>query len=98
MYQSTYTKRVLEKFNTKKCQPLKASMVVRSLEADRDPFRTKGDDKEVLGPKVPYLSAIRALMYLVDFIRPNIAFIVNLLARYSAAPNQNALGLVLRPS
>jgi len=55
-------------------------MVVRSLEADKDPFRPKGDDEEVLGPEVPYLSAIGALMYLVNCTRPD-AFAVNLLAR-----------------
>jgi hypothetical protein len=58
-------------------------MVVRSLEVDKDPFRPKGDDEEVLGPEVPYLSVIGALMYLCT--RPDIAFAVNLLARYSAA-------------
>jgi hypothetical protein len=68
-----------------KCHPLKTPMVVRSLEADKDPFRPKGDDEEVLGLEVPYLSAIGALMYLANCTRPNIAFAVNLLARYNAA-------------
>ena len=58
VHQSTYTKRVLEKFNMDKCHPLKTPMVVRSLEADKDPFRPKEEDEEVLGPEVPYLSAI----------------------------------------
>ena len=64
-----------------KCHPLKTPMVVRSLEADKDLFRPKGDDEEVLGPEVPYLSAIGALMYLVNCTRSD-AFAVNLLARY----------------
>jgi hypothetical protein len=88
VHQSTYTKRVLEKFNMSKCHPLKTPMVVRSLEADKDPFRPKGDDEEVLGPEVPYLSAIGALMYLANCTRPDIAFAVNLMARYSAAPTR----------
>ena len=88
VHQSTYTKRVLEKFNMSKCHPLKTPMVVWSLEADKDPFRSKGDDEEVLGPEVPYLSAIGALMYLANCTRPDIAFEVNLLARYSAAPTR----------
>jgi hypothetical protein len=48
------------------------------------------DDEEVLGPKVPYLSAIGALMYIVRTIytRPDIAFIVNLLTWYSGAPTR----------
>nr|AAK91878.1 Putative copia-type pol polyprotein [Oryza sativa]AAP52115.1 retrotransposon protein, putative, Ty1-copia subclass [Oryza sativa Japonica Group] len=88
MHQSTYTKRVLGKFNMDKCHPLKTPMVVRSLEADKDPFKPKEDDEEVLGPEVPYLSAIGALMYLANCTRPNIAFAVNLLARYSATPTR----------
>ena len=42
-------------------------------------------DEEVLGPEVPYLSVIGALIYLVNCIHPNIAFSVNLLARYGSA-------------
>ena len=38
VHQSTYTKRVLEKFNMSECRPLKTPMVVRSLEVDKDPF------------------------------------------------------------
>ena len=63
-------------------------MVVRSLEADKDPFRPKEEDEEVLGSEVPYLSAIGALMYLANCTRPDIAFAVNLLARYNAAPTR----------
>jgi hypothetical protein len=63
-------------------------MVVRSLEADKDPFRPCEENEEVLGPEVPYLSAIGALMYLANFTRPDIASVVNLLARYSAAPTR----------
>jgi len=85
LHQSTYTKRVLEKFNMSKCHPLKTPMVVQSLEGDKDPFKMKGDDEEILEPEVPYLSAIRALMYLANCTRLDIAFAVNLLARYSVS-------------
>jgi hypothetical protein len=68
----------------------KTPMVVRSTEKDKDTFRPKGDDEELLGPEVPYLSAIAigALMYLANCTRPDIAFMVNLLAKYSAAPTK----------
>ena len=61
-------------------------MVGRSLDVKKDQFRPQEDDEETLGPKVPYLSAIGALMYLANYTRPNIAFAVNLLAMYSSAP------------
>ena len=49
-------------------------------------FEPQEDDEEILGPRVPYLSAIGALMYLANYTRPDIAFAVNLLARYGSAP------------
>ncbi|KAG7527792.1 Integrase catalytic core [Arabidopsis suecica] len=45
-----------------KAHPLSSPMVVRSLRLDSDPFGPKKDEEEVLGPEVPYLSAIGALM------------------------------------
>ncbi|XP_074324386.1 secreted RxLR effector protein 161-like [Apium graveolens] len=59
-------------------------MVVRSLEVENDPFRPRKEDEDPLGPEVPYLSAIGALMYLANNTRPDIAFAVNLLARFSS--------------
>ena len=59
---------------------------MRSLDVDKDPFRPQEKDEELLGPKVPYLSVIGALMYLANYTRPDIAFAVNLLARYSSSP------------
>jgi len=48
---------------------------------DKDPIRPGDKDEEILGPEVSYLSVIRALMYLANCIRPDIAFAVKLLAR-----------------
>jgi hypothetical protein len=61
-------------------------MVVRSLGLEKDAFRPWEEGEEILGHEFPYLSLIGALMYLANSIRSNIAFAVNLLARYSAAP------------
>ena len=88
VHQSIYTKKVLERLNMSKAHPVKTPMVVRSLDEDKDPFRPRSDDEKPLGPEVPYLSAIGALMYLVNCTRPNIAFAVNLLARHSANPTR----------
>ncbi|WJZ98775.1 hypothetical protein VitviT2T_017282 [Vitis vinifera] len=74
-------------------------MVVRSLDVKNDPFRPCEKDEELLGPEVPYLSAIGALMYLANCTRPDIAFSVNLLARYSSSPTRrhwNGIKHILR--
>ncbi|XP_048605367.1 secreted RxLR effector protein 161-like [Brassica napus] len=44
--------------------PLPCPMVVRSLDLEKDPFGPKRPDEEALGPDMPYLSAIGALIYL----------------------------------
>ena len=69
-----------------KANNLISPMVFRSLDVKNDPFRSYENGKELLGPVVPYLSAIGALMYLANYTRPDIAFFVDLLARYSSAP------------
>jgi hypothetical protein len=71
-----------------KSYPSKTPMVIRTLDMEKDPFRPRDEDEEVLGPEVPYLSVIGALMYLANQTRPDIAFAVNLLARHSAAPTK----------
>ncbi|KAK4406502.1 Secreted RxLR effector protein [Sesamum angolense] len=63
-------------------------MVVRSLDVNKDPFRPPAHNDEILGPEVPYLSAIDALMYLANNTLLDIAFSVNLLARYSSTPTK----------
>jgi hypothetical protein len=59
-------------------------MVIRDLEKDTDPFRPK-EGKYSLGPEYPYLSVIGALIYVANNTRPDIAFVVNYLARHSTA-------------
>ena len=88
VHQSTYIKKILKRFNMDKAHPLSSPMVVRSLDVKNDPFRPCEKDEELLGPEVPYLSVIGALMYLANYTRPDIAFYVNLLARYSSAPTR----------
>ena len=85
IHQSTYTEKVLKRFYMDKAHPLNSPMVVRSLEVDKDPFRPKQENEKLFGLEVPYLSAIEALMYLANCTRPDIAFSVNLLVRYSSA-------------
>ncbi|GKA51599.1 secreted RxLR effector protein 161-like protein [Tanacetum coccineum] len=63
-------------------------MVGRSLNVDSDPFRPCVEDEDILGPEVSYLIAIGALMYLINYTRPDISFAVNLLARFSSSPTK----------
>ena len=82
-----------------KTHPLSSLMVIRSLDVKKNPFRPYEKNEELLGPKVPYLSAIGALMYLANFTRPDITFSVNLLPRYSSAPTRrhwNGIKHILR--
>jgi hypothetical protein len=86
VHQLAYVQKVLMKFNMDKAYPSKTPMVIRAIEKDTDPFWPRQEGEEVLGSEYPYLSAIRALMYLANNTRPDIAFAVNILTRYSAAP------------
>ena len=82
-----------------KAHPLSSPTVVQSLDVKNDSFHPCKKDEELFGPEVPYLSAIGAFIYLVNCTRPNIAFSVNLLARYSSAPTQrhcNGIKHILR--
>ena len=71
-----------------KAHPLSSPMVVRSLDVKNDLFRPCEKDGELLGPKVPYLNSNCALIYFSNCTHPDIAFSINLLARYSSAPTQ----------
>ena len=99
IHQMNYTEKVLKRFNMEKASPLSTPMVVRSLDVKKDLFRPRAQNEEILGPEVPYLSAIGVLMYLANNTRLDIAFVVNLLSRYSSAStrrHQNGVKHILR--
>ena len=89
VHQSTYIEKVMKHFYMDKAHPFSTPMVGWSLGVKKYPFWLQEDDEETLGPEVPYLSAISALMYLANYTQPNIAFAVILLARYSSAPTRS---------
>ena len=47
-------------------------MVVHSLKMNKELFHPKEDNEELLGPQVPYLSVIGALIYLANYTQPDI--------------------------
>ena len=62
VHQSNYIQKMLKRFNMDKAHPLYTPMVVRSLDIKNDPYRPREEDEKVLGPEVPYLSAVEALI------------------------------------
>ncbi|KAL2632227.1 hypothetical protein R1flu_016913 [Riccia fluitans] len=86
LHQSTYIHKILKQFSMDKAHPVRTPMVVRSLDMSRDVLGPRIEIEAVLGHKYPYMAAIGALMYLANTTHPDIAFVVNLLARYSHEP------------
>ena len=66
-------------------------MQVCSLYVNKDIFLLPDDNEEHFCPKVSYLNAIGALMSLANNTRPDITFLVNLLARYNFSPTKRHL-------
>ncbi|XP_074376805.1 secreted RxLR effector protein 161-like [Apium graveolens] len=63
-------------------------MVIQSIEVEKDLFHPRKEDEDPLGPEVSYISAIGELMYPANNTRPDIAFAMNLLARFSSDPTK----------
>ena len=91
VHQSAYNKKILKRFYMDKAHPLSSPMVVRLLDVKNDPFHPCENAEKLLGLEVPYLSTIRALLYLANCTRLDIAFSINLLARYISVPTQRHL-------
>ena len=63
---------------------LATPMMMRSC-TQQDPYTPACEEGEELD-KPKYLAAVGALLYLATFARPNISFIVSVLARHSQKP------------
>jgi hypothetical protein len=75
-----------KKFIMDKAYSARTPMIIHALQKDTNPFRSKEEGEEVLGPKYPYLSVIGVLIYLANNTRLNIAFVVNCLTRHNVTP------------
>ncbi|XP_070011311.1 uncharacterized protein [Nicotiana sylvestris] len=68
----TELQKVLKRFYMDGAHPLSTPMIVRSLDVNKDPFRPQKKNEELLGPEVPYLSAIGALIKMEKNAREDI--------------------------
>ena len=82
VHQEAYTAKVLKQSYMDKSHMLTTLMVVRALDVNKDHCRPREGDEELLDLETPYLSAIRALMYLVGYTIHDMSFVVKLLASY----------------
>lgn len=71
-----------------KANSISTPIMGRTLNVEKNPFKPKENNEEDIGHEVPYLSAIWALMYLTNCKRHDIAFAVNLLARFNSCPTK----------
>jgi Reverse transcriptase (RNA-dependent DNA polymerase) len=94
VHQSNYIQNMLKRFNMDKTHSPITPMIVRSLDVNKDPYRHRENNEKALGPEVPYLSAIGVLMYLANNTRPDIAFSVNVLVRYSSDPTHRHWNII----
>ena len=64
IHESTYVEKVLKQFNMDKAHSLSSPIIIRSLDAKKYFFGPKEENEALLGPEIPYLSVIGALLYL----------------------------------
>ena len=92
MGQPTYAQTLLAKMGMSDCKPAKTPV-------DSGHRLTKATDDEVAIDQPSYQSVVGSLMYLATCTRPDIAYAVGVLARFSSKPNQShwtAVKCVLR--
>ena len=85
VYQLSYTKKILKLFYMDRAHIFSSPMVIHSLDMKNDSFHPCENGEELCGPEVPYFKTIGTLMYLTNYIRADIVFLVNLLAMYNSA-------------
>ena len=84
--QRQYILDMLERYGFSGCSPIKTPMEPKLRLSAQDGPSTP-EEKAAMA-KIPYLSAVGSLMYMATCTRPDIAYSVSLLARFSANPGQ----------
>ena len=82
MGQPTYTEKLLSKMGMNNCNPV-------STPADPSNHLVKAAEDDEVVDQPLYQSLIGSLMYLATCTRPDIAYSVGVLARFSSKPNQS---------
>lgn len=82
--QQTYIEEILERFEMNNCKPAATPMNVSEKLTREDQPKTDKEKDQMQG--VPYQEAIGSLMYLAQCTRPDIAYAVGHLSRYSSNP------------
>jgi hypothetical protein len=88
LHQSLYTRKLFKCFSINAAHLLRSPMVVQLLDPKNDEFRSCNEGEKCLKLETPYLAAIGALIHLANCTRPNIAFVVNSLARFNVKPTK----------
>ena len=79
--QPTYMKRLLTRMGMSDCKPIKTPVYPGNC------LVKATEDEEALDQQ-SYQSLVGSLMYLATFMRPDIAYAVGTLAKFSSKPNQ----------
>ena len=86
LHQTTYTRKLLRRFGMDKSNPLSTPMIGRSKSSD-DPYTPCEEEEDEYQDCGQYLAAVGALLYLSTYTRPDISFVVSVLARHSQRPS-----------
>ena len=82
LHETAYIQKVLKRFGMDKANPLSAPMISRSRIRD-DSYHPSEEEEKEFSHRTRYLAAVGALLYLSNFIWPDISFIVSVLAQHN---------------
>lgn len=89
--QPRYTMKMLEKMQHADCNPVSTPIDIGAAKEVMEK-----PNVEATATKAPYREAIGSLLYLATISRPDISFVVNLLSRFCAQPNDTHWNMVKR--
>ena len=85
LHQTAYTQKILKRFSMDQAHPLSAPLMERS-KTNNDSYSPCEEEEEDELDESHYLATVGALLYLATYTRPDISFVVTVLARHSQKP------------